>query len=100
MSVQDFVDIAIAIANGPLNGVEEDALRERAKQALENTSHSETRPDSLSSVKIGEDSKGTPHPEVKCYDGVSEDEMKRLGTLALDTFNSVVNRLGARANFS
>ncbi len=57
-------------------------------------------PPALSSVKIEMNSKGMAQPKVSVYDGVTEDEMKRLATLALTTFNDVTNRLGARANFS
>ncbi len=53
-----------------------------------------------SSVKVVMNAKGMAQPEVKVYEGTSEDEMARIATLALDTFTSVVNRLGARANFS
>jgi hypothetical protein len=53
-----------------------------------------------SSVKIAMNSKGLAQTEVKAYDGVTKDEMDRLATLALETFNSVRTRLGAMANFS
>ncbi len=58
------------------------------------------RQESLSSAKVSEDSKGNPHPEVKIYEGTTEDEAARIATLALDTFLSMRNRLGATANFS
>ncbi len=57
-------------------------------------------PPALSSVKIEMNSKGMAQPKVSVYDGVTPEEMARLGTLALATFNDLVNRLGARANFS
>ncbi len=56
--------------------------------------------ESKSSVKVVMNAKGMAQPEVKVYEGMTETEMARIATLALDTFNSVVNRLGSRANFS
>jgi hypothetical protein len=68
---------------------------------LDVTQPQETQQESMkSSVKINLNSKGNAQPEVKCYEGVTEEEMARLGTLALETFNAVIARLGARANFS
>ncbi len=62
--------------------------------------HPDAQESMKSSVKVNLNSKGNAQPEIKVYEGTDEDEMARIATLALDTFNSVVNRLGARANFS
>ncbi len=56
--------------------------------------------ESLSSVKISMNAKGMAQPEVKVYEGVTREEMQRLLDLAVETFETTVTRLGARANFS
>ncbi len=51
----------------------------------------------LSSVKVATNARGYTQVTVSCYDGVLEDEMRRLGELALATYDDVTAQLGKRA---
>ncbi len=52
-----------------------------------------------SGIRIETNSKGMAQVKVSVYDGVDEAEVQRLMDLAVKAYETVIARLGARANY-
>jgi hypothetical protein len=54
----------------------------------------EVRTEQRSSVKISTTAAGKPLPEVKLYDGCTEEEANRLRALAVSTYRDLAQEFG------